>query len=105
MNRDRGMKKWTQMMLPEHKELLHKLNQREAFQLMPELDPQEQEEMTRKMLLAFHKRSPVTLSIWENGGIHEVTGVLTQLQHEAKRVQLDNGQWYQVNVITAVDPA
>ncbi|ADH99523.1 YolD-like family protein [Salisediminibacterium selenitireducens] len=105
MNRDRGMKKWTQMMLPEHKQLLHELNQKEAFKPMPDLDPQEQEEMAHKILLAFHKRNPVTLSIWKDGSIHRVTGVLVQLQHETKHVQLDNGQSYPVNVITGVDPA
>ncbi|GAB4073714.1 hypothetical protein GCM10028778_12170 [Barrientosiimonas marina] len=51
---DRGTKKWTAMMMPEHEEMLRQLWQEQEYKEKPILDEQKQMEIDTKLQLAIN---------------------------------------------------
>lgn len=62
---DRGTKKWTAMMLPEHIELLKKMWEENDYNEKPILDEQQIAEMESKLQCALHNDLTVELKYYD----------------------------------------
>ncbi|AOM82930.1 YolD-like family protein [Salisediminibacterium beveridgei] len=91
---DRGMKKWTQMMLPEHRALLKELDRKKSYAPRPDLDQQELEEMMRCAQEAYATGNPVMISYWTTGHVENITGTIQKFDQQRGQFRLDDGAWY-----------
>lgn len=62
---DRGTKKWTAMMLPEHIELLKKMWEEDDYKENPILDEQQIDEMELKLQCALHNNLTVEIKYYD----------------------------------------
>ncbi|WP_404451819.1 YolD-like family protein [Virgibacillus necropolis] len=62
---DRGTKKWTAMMLPEHIELLKKMWEETDYKEKPILDEQQIAEMELKLQCALHNNLTVEIKYYD----------------------------------------
>ncbi|WP_052000762.1 YolD-like family protein [Gracilibacillus boraciitolerans] len=74
MVNDRGNKKWTALMLPEHVEILRSLDEMEKDMEKPILSVDQLEEMETTLNEALENSLPVTIKYHKNKRIHQVTG-------------------------------
>lgn len=93
MINDRGMKKWTQMMLPEHRAMLKELDCKKQYSPKPDLDEQEIEEMVRCAQEAFAMGVPVTFTCWTTGQVENITGIIQKFDQQGGQFKLDDGTW------------
>ncbi|MFC4411210.1 YolD-like family protein [Chungangia koreensis] len=74
MLRDRGSKKWTAMMLPEHLRLLREWQDEDAIPDRKEPDEQQLEEWEFLLSEAMEWNKEVAIRYWKNGNPQEVKG-------------------------------
>lgn len=74
MLRDRGSKKWTAMMLPEHLRLLREWQDEDEIPDRKEPDEQQLEEWGFLLSEAMEWNKPVAIRYWKNGQPQEVIG-------------------------------
>lgn len=86
--RDRGTKKWTAMMLPEHVRELKKSLIDEKRIKRPILDEQEIEMLEETVIEAIDRDYPLIFSIFENGFIQTITGKVTFIDHIQKQFRV-----------------
>lgn len=87
---DRGMKKWTAMMLPEHIELLREWRDEDAAQVRPELSSWELKDLQDTIVAAYTAQSIVTIWSWENGGSRQYEGVILSIDPMKKVLYLQD---------------
>lgn len=66
---DRGTKKWTAMMMPEHEEMLQQMWHEQEYKKKPVLDEQKQFELNAKLQLALQNDLTVEVEYY-NHGVH-----------------------------------
>jgi hypothetical protein len=85
-----GNLRWesSRMMLPEHVEALnrHKVDKLRIEQ--PVLDEQEIEEIGRRLGESLENHSPVSVSYFQSGFIHEMKGIVTKLELYSRQITL-----------------
>lgn len=87
---DRGTKKWTAIILPEHRKMLEQwMNENESYQ-PPELDEQYLEEIQRILNQAKHYRSTIGIQYWDQYGERTIFGKVIWM--EAGKVRIRNGE-------------
>ncbi len=74
MLRDRGSKKWTAMMLPEHVRLLREWQEEDTIPDRKEPDEQQLEEWEFLLSEAMEWDRVLAIRYWKNGQPHEVEG-------------------------------
>lgn len=86
--RDRGTKKWTAMMLPEHVEALREWMAEDDYVEKPEFDDWEllliQEEIERSV----QSGSPVNIQTWKDGKIIPFEGVISRIDYRLRQILL-----------------
>lgn len=93
--KDRGTKKWTAMMLPEHVSGLRKIWFDDFEQTQrPELDEYEIEEIESKLFYALEFKRQVTIKIWDQGFFKEITGLLKKFNGLEKCIYLEEKDCY-----------
>lgn len=70
---DRGNKKWTSIILPEHRKLLREFYEEQTFVQKPEIDPQTYEEWDMLLKMAIKEKCETSLEIYESGIVESVT--------------------------------
>lgn len=90
--KDRGTIKWTSIMLPEHVQMLKEMWEETEKIEKPLLDPQELEQMNKKIEQAYQENLQISLSVYEDGFIKEVKGIITDIDIQQKqlKVQIKN---------------
>ncbi len=76
MIRDRGTKKWTAMMLPEHVKMLKELNVDYYRKKKPVLDEQELEQINETLHIAMELNQPLIFTVWFDGFFEDVEGTV-----------------------------
>lgn len=76
MIRDRGSKKWTSLMLPEHVERLKAWKREARIPQRKEPDAQQFEEWNRLVAKAMQDGLPLRMTYWQNGLPSEETVVI-----------------------------
>ena len=67
MIRDRGAKKWTAMMLPEHTEQLRDWYAEDDLDSEPELNEDDMQLLQEELEIAFTKRTDAVINTWRAG--------------------------------------
>ncbi len=77
--KDRGNKKWTAMMLIEHRTKLRKLKESEKDRKKPILDDQEKEVINSKMQQALHNNMTVEIKYYEDKRFKKIIGKIDKV--------------------------
>jgi hypothetical protein len=88
MIKDRGIIKWTAMMLPEHVQSLKNLLVDEEKIQKPILDEQEIEEIETIILGAMECNQPLIFQIYDNGFITYLSGTTQYIDHTNKKFRV-----------------
>lgn len=86
--RDRGTKKWTAMMLPEHVRELKKSLIDEKRIKRPILDEQQIEQLEETIIEAIEKDIPLLFSTFHDGFIKTIKGEITFIDHIHKQFRV-----------------
>jgi len=88
--KDRGNKKWTSLMLVEHKKRLKELKEKEKQMEKPELDDQMKEEINLKMKLAVNKKQKIKLTYFADHSYHELKGEISKIDSVKRSIKITN---------------
>lgn len=88
MIKDRGNKKWTSLMLVEHKRKLRKLKQSENDKEKPELDQQKLQEMNYLLEKAVNNDYKIKIKYFHNKDYHYYEGKIKSIND--KKLVLKN---------------
>ncbi|SDJ35981.1 YolD-like protein [Halanaerobium congolense] len=84
--KDRGNKKWTAMMLIEHRKRLKELKESEKDREKPILDEQEKAAINSKLQQAVQMKLPVEIKYYEDKRFKTVSGVVRKVNLNRKKV-------------------
>lgn len=92
---DRGMKKWTAMMLPEHQEQLKSMWIDQQKHERPTIDEQELEEFNKVASLAYAYTYVVRITycvkhVYDESDICEVTGTIKHVNSHMQTIEVAN---------------
>jgi len=90
MIHDRGAKKWTAMMLPEHKRMLRYLFEEVHRKEKPSLDEQKHEQLNYMLQKAMNAREIIEITYYENGRFRRIKGVVHNANMQKGKVQVVN---------------
>lgn len=96
--RDRGTKKWTSMMLPEHVRELKKSLIDEKRIAKPILDEQKIELMEEIVHSAIENDDPLLFSIYIDGFINKISGKVTFIDHIQKQFKITDDAGYKRSI-------
>jgi putative heme degradation protein len=85
---DRGHKKWTSLMLPEHKERLTELAQEQGKIQRPMIDEQKQEDMNYLLNQATQHQLEIELHTYNDGEIKITAGKIKKYSPIERRLTL-----------------
>jgi len=103
MIRDRGSKKWTAMMLPEHLTKLREWVGEDDYEVKPEIDEWTLQEFQQQLDIAYQSQCEMRIKTWENGLFADVTGILTRLDEQAQLICIvDEGKVQKILLNTIV---
>ncbi|MBU9714737.1 YolD-like family protein [Evansella tamaricis] len=88
-NRDRGVIKWTSMMLPEHVQMLKKLSEEHQKIKPPEIDGQVLEEWSRTLAEAYQGESPLLITTVTAGRTETFRGFVRKLDQMERQLWLE----------------
>ncbi|MGG1482415.1 YolD-like family protein [Bacillus smithii] len=89
---DRGNKKWTSLMLPEHVEML-RVADREYYKTpKPMLDPYQVQEIEEKIHYAMEYHYPVKFDVWYDGFVEKVSGHIHYLDQIQKEIRVKDNE-------------
>ncbi len=77
---DRGNKKWSAMLLPEHRERLRQMAEDEHKVVRPRLDADQWEELNYKLQSALMEKRTITIMYVQNNTLVNTTGII--LKHD-----------------------
>ncbi|WP_078557219.1 YolD-like family protein [Bacillus alkalicellulosilyticus] len=92
MLRDRGTKKWTAMMIPEHVAKLNELYDELSKIEQPEIDPQQLEEFEVIIAEAMEENQELELSYWKEGIIYNLVGCIHYVDLNTKNLRVIDNQ-------------
>ncbi len=87
--KDRGNKKWTSLMLVEHKKRLKELKEKEGQLEKPELDEQLKEEINSKLKQALKDDLLVKLKYFKNKSFITEAGRISKVDSIEKYIELE----------------
>jgi len=90
--KDRGNKKWTSLMLVEHKKRLKELKEKEGQLEKPELDEQLKEEINFKLKQALTDDLLVELEYYKNKSFIRASGKISKVDNIEKYIELERSQ-------------
>jgi len=79
MINDRGTKKWTSLMMPEHVEMLNNMWKQLEYKNKPILDEQQIEENVMKLQLAIHNNLTIEVKYFKDHDFHTIKGKLSSI--------------------------
>jgi hypothetical protein len=88
--RDRGMKKWQGMMLPEHVKLIRDYTEAQKKIPKPELDEWDLHAIEETVNIAIKRKCDVLIKLWEDGKFVFYGGVIESVDLQRRALELDN---------------
>ncbi|MGG1480183.1 YolD-like family protein [Bacillus smithii] len=93
LNYDRGNKKWTSLMIPEHVEMLRQFANEEYYKTpKPMLDPYQVQEIEEKIHYAAEYHLPVKFDVWYEGLVEKVSGHIHYLDPIQKEIRVKDNE-------------
>ncbi|MDQ0220715.1 YolD-like family protein [Peribacillus cavernae] len=89
MINDRGAKKWTSIMLPEHVKLLSAWTEEQKLVEKPVLDEQELERIRILVMDSLNYTLPIRVVYWKDGLFTKRTGIVAKVDELNKLIKLD----------------
>lgn len=89
MIKDRGMQKWTSMMLPEHLNILNEYKQERYGEHPQELTEWELEDLQQAIDQAYNQQLNITLHVWMDGKTTAWTGIVKTINFNTKELILE----------------
>ncbi len=86
--KDRGNKKWTSLMLVEHKKRLKELKEKEKHLVKPELDDQIKEEINLKIKQALNNNLELKLTYFYDYSFVEFRGKIKKIDSIKKYIKI-----------------
>ncbi|MFD1708920.1 YolD-like family protein [Siminovitchia sediminis] len=74
--KDRGTKKWTAMMLPEHVKMLKELKVDYELVIKPQLDEQGWEQINETLYIAIEYNLSIIFTLWIDGFLKKIEGAV-----------------------------
>lgn len=104
MIKDRGTKKWTSMMLPEHIGLLRQFADDYYHVEKPIVDEYELVEFDERIAFAMEYNLPVKFTVWEAGRMSEIVGRSHYVDPITKQVRVEqaDGSFERLNMTDIV---
>lgn len=97
--RDRGTKKWTSLMLPEHVKQLRDFFEDEYYKVdKPVLDEQQLEEMNEKIQEAMEYQSLLKFTYYKNGHMKELKGYIHNAHPTEKTLYIVNKEMERIKL-------
>lgn len=90
--KDRGNIKWTAMMLPEHRKMLHELGVREREVEPPSKSEDDLAILAGKIAWAFQGEEIVTITFWENKRRNIFVGKVKRIDANLKAILMEGCQ-------------
>ncbi|MBM7598454.1 hypothetical protein JOC34_000811 [Virgibacillus halotolerans] len=87
---DRGTKKWTSLMMPEHIQMLDELWKEDDKKTKPIIDEQQREEFDIKLQIALKDHLTVEVVYFVDYDFHTVKGKLDKIDVLNGRLHIDN---------------
>ncbi len=75
---DRGNKKWSAMLLPEHRERLRQMAEDEQKIVKPRLDADQWEDLNYKLQAALTEKRIITITYFKHDTLVNVTGIISK---------------------------
>lgn len=75
---DRGNKKWSAMLLPEHRERLRQMAEDEQKVIKPRLDADQWEDLNYKLQAALIEKRIVTITHFKHDALVNVVGIISK---------------------------
>lgn len=88
--RDRGTKKWTAMMLPEHVAALKDWLDEDQYVEKPEFDDWELQLIQDEVEVAFKRKNVVLIRTWKEGKIKAFQGVIEKINLRTGHILLED---------------
>lgn len=88
--RDRGSKKWTAMMLPEHVEALREWLDEDNYIEKPEFDDWELQLIQEEIEIGFKRKNIVFVRTWQEGKIITFQGVIKEIDFQFRCIVLED---------------
>ncbi|KAA0944049.1 YolD-like family protein [Sporosarcina sp. ANT_H38] len=88
--RDRGTKKWTAMMLPEHIVELNKWMDKDHYEDRPELSEWDLQSIQDELEVSYKWKCQTLIKTWKNGKIMTRGGIIEGIDLRTMIVMLDN---------------
>ena len=101
--KDRGTKKWTSIMLPEHVKALRELNEELNRLQKPILDEQQVWENKVKLQMALHNDLTVKLKVYNDGHFDDIKGKILLMDSVSKSVRLDIDESIEIEFNDIID--
>lgn len=89
MIHDRGSKKWSAMMLPEHVKMLKEVQREYYLEEKPVLDEQKLEEINFKLVLAKQDNLLVDVTFYTKGEFKHIKGYVNIIDYTNKYIRID----------------
>ena len=90
MIRDRGTKKWTAMMLPEHIVELNKWIDKDHYEERPELSEWDFQSIQEEIEVAYKRKCEALVRTWKDGKVMTRGGIIEVLDLRLACIVLDN---------------
>ncbi|ADQ15765.1 YolD-like family protein [Halanaerobium hydrogeniformans] len=90
--KDRGNKKWTSLMLVEHRKRLKELKENEEKAEKPELDEQEKADINYKLLRALKEKIQLEIIYCEDKILKKTRGYLEAINSKEKYILLSKNK-------------
>ncbi|MCG5104469.1 YolD-like family protein [Oceanobacillus alkalisoli] len=87
---DRGTKKWTSIMLPEHQRMLEDMWAQQEWKEKPFIDEHLMEEINLKLQLALKDDLTIEIEYFQNHDYHKVKGKLLGVNPLLNYVRMDD---------------
>ncbi|WP_018934539.1 YolD-like family protein [Gracilibacillus lacisalsi] len=88
---DRGNKKWTAMMMPEHLEMLHEIFEEEQKIDKPTLSEDQYHEMQITINEALQFKKKLDIVYWNNHRLHTIEGFIDKIKGTTLYVDTSDG--------------
>ncbi|MGM8213372.1 YolD-like family protein [Virgibacillus sp. W0430] len=100
---DRGTKKWTALMLPEHVEMLQQAFAETSYQEKPILDEQQKAKINRELTEALRANSSVKVTMHRTHYLEKICGRLLQVDKRNACLQLYSDRKEEIPLSSVID--
>ncbi|SES35288.1 YolD-like family protein [Psychrobacillus sp. OK032] len=90
MIKDRGMKKWQGMMLPEHVAVLNKFFGEKKRVPKPDLNEWDLHANEETLQIALKRKCEMTIKMWWDGGFHFRGGIIKDVDLSKRTIDVDD---------------